>query len=138
MEASIADIKKFLICREEADRASKLKEREYVISGLGALSHLWQRYKIKRIYLYGGFADMSFCKHSDIDIAVDGDIDFESLLELFSELNRHFKREVDVRLLKELPFKEKVIKEGILIYERENTHTQKRNTKRSGKIKQPF
>jgi len=119
----IKDIKDFLTSREKINRDLKLKEKEEIISRLKSLKDIWQRYKIKTVYLYGAFTDISFHEHSDIDIAVEADMDYEEFLAVFSEVNRHFKREVDVRLLHELPFKEKIIKEGILIYERENTHT---------------
>ena len=119
----IKDIKGFLISREKKKRDLKLKEKEEIISRLKSLKDILQRYKIKRAYLYGAFTDMSFHEYSDIDIAIEADIDYEEFLAVFSEVNRRFKREVDVRLLHELPFKEKIIKEGILIYERKNTHT---------------
>lgn len=119
----IKDIKDFLASREKINRDLKLKEKEEIISKLKSLKDIWQRHKIKMVYLYGAFTDMSFHEHSDIDIAVEADMDYEEFLAVFSEVNRHFKREVDVRLLNELPFREKIIKEGILIYERKNTHT---------------
>jgi predicted nucleotidyltransferase len=119
----IKDIKDFLTSRGKINRDLKLKEKEEIISRLKSLKDIWQRYKIKRAYLNGAFTDISFHEHSDIDIAVEADMDYEEFLAVFSEVNRHFKREVDVRLLHELPFKEKIIKEGILIYERKNTHT---------------
>jgi predicted nucleotidyltransferase len=119
----IKDIKDFLTSREKINRDLKLKEKEEIISKLKSLKDIWQRHKIKMVYLYGAFTDMNFHEHSDIDIAVEADMDYEEFLEVFSEVNRYFKREVDVRLLNELPFREKIIKEGILIYERKNTHT---------------
>lgn len=120
---NIKDIKDFLTSREKINRDLKLKEKEEIISNLKSLKDIWQRHKIKMVYLYGAFTDMSFHEHSDIDIAVEADMDYEEFLALFSEVNRHFKREVDVRLLNELPFRERITKEGILIYERKNTHT---------------
>lgn len=119
----IKDIMDFLTSREKINRDLKLKEKEEIISKLKSLKDIWQRHKIKMVYLYGAFTDLSFHEHSDIDIAVEADMDYEEFLAVFSEVNRHFKREVDVRLLNELPFREKIIKEGILIYERKNTHT---------------
>lgn len=130
MVISLKDIKKYLINKEHSKIALKLKEREDVLSILKGLTYIWQEYKIQEVYLYGGFVNMSFYKYSDIDIAIKGDIDYEKFLRICSELNRHFKRDVDVRLLDELPFKEKVKKEGILIYERKNTYSQKRDIKR--------
>jgi predicted nucleotidyltransferase len=119
----IKDIKDFLTSREKINRDLRLKEKEEIISKLKSLKDIWQRYKIKMVYLYGAFTDMSFHEHSDIDIAIEAALEYEEFLAVFSEVNRHFKREVDVRLLNELPFREKIIKEGILIYERKNTHT---------------
>lgn len=122
MVISLKDIKKYLINKEHSNIALKLKEREEVLSILKGLTYIWQEYKIQEVYLYGGFVNMSFYKYSDID--------YEKFLRICSKLNRHFKRDVDVRLLDELPFKEKVKKEGILIYERKNTYSQKRDIKR--------
>lgn len=119
----IKNIKDFLTSREKINRGLKLKEKEEIISNLKSLKDIWQRHNIKMVYLYGAFTDMSFHEHSDIDIAVEADMDYEEFLAVFSEVNRHFKREVDLRLLNELPFRERIIKEGILIYERKNTHT---------------
>ena len=138
MPTNIRDIKNFLINKEQTKRALKLKEKEEVKSGLKSLTSIWQKYKIQKVYLYGGFSDLGFHEYSDIDIAIETDMGYEEFLRLFSELNRHFRREVDVRLLSELPFKEEVVKEGILIYERKDTHTKKREIKRSGKIRQSF
>ncbi|MEW5936029.1 MAG: nucleotidyltransferase domain-containing protein [Bacillota bacterium] len=57
-------------------------------------------------------------EESDIDLAVEGDMPFEDLRRLWCELDRWVEREVDVRLLAELPFAKKVCARGIVVYER--------------------
>ncbi|MEW5804500.1 MAG: nucleotidyltransferase domain-containing protein [bacterium] len=124
-EIKIDDIKDYLLRREKSRALLKQGERERIISDLKALAVLWRKYRLDRVYLYGSFADMTFHKSSDIDLAIEPAIGFEDLLKLYSEMNRHFKQEVDVRLLQELPFSEKVKREGVVVYERENSHSEK-------------
>lgn len=119
----INKVKKYLFEKEKLESALKQKERKDIILKLRTLSMVWKKYKLEKVYLYGSFTDMNFHKYSDIDIAIEPEIDFEKQLRLYCEINRHIKREVDVRLLKELPFAAKVEKEGIIVYERENNYT---------------
>jgi predicted nucleotidyltransferase len=113
-------VKNYLLEKHQKKIALKEKERDEILSTLRELSQLWEKYELERVYLYGSMVELSFNKHSDIDIAVEPDLDFENLLKLYTEINRYFKREVDIRLLSEIPFKEKIRKEGILIYERKH------------------
>ena len=66
--------------------------------------------------MYSSFTEMTFYDYSDV--AVEPKIPFEDLLHLYSEINNSLQREVDIRLLNELPFSQKIKKKGIVIYER--------------------
>ncbi|ACI20645.1 nucleotidyltransferase family protein [Thermodesulfovibrio yellowstonii] len=117
----IQSVKNYLLEKNEKKLAIKTKERDEILSMIRRLSKLWEKYGVERVYLYGSMVEFSFNKYSDIDIAVEPDLDFENLLKLYSEINRYSKREVDIRLLSELPFREKIRKEGILVYERKHS-----------------
>lgn len=119
----ISRVKEFLVKKEKSELYLKQRDRTKIISDLKSLNIIWSKYKLDRVYLYGSFADMTFYKNSDIDLAIEPDISFEDQLKLYHEVNKHFKREVEIRLLKELPFCAKIKGEGILIYERKNRNT---------------
>jgi len=38
-----------------------------------------------KIYLYGSFVDLTFCKYSDIDLAVESEMGYDVFLKLFSD-----------------------------------------------------
>jgi predicted nucleotidyltransferase len=118
-------VKEFLTNKEKSETYLKQKDRDKIISDLKLLEKLWNQYNLDRVYLYGSFADMTFYKKSDIDLAIELEIGFEDQLKLYTEVNKHFKRDVEIRLLKELPFCDKIKREGILIYKRKNRNTQK-------------
>lgn len=125
-EVIINNVKDYLLKREKSKASLKQGEKNQIVSDIKSLTLLWEEYKLDRVYVYGSVADLTFHKGSDIDLAIEPEIRFEDLLKLYSEINRHFKREVDVRLLKE-PFSEKIKREGVVAYERENSHTEKRD-----------
>lgn len=124
-QIDIQTVKDYLSEKHEKIKTLKIKERDEIISTFMKLSNLWGKYGVERVYLYGSVAELSFHKYSDIDIALEPFIDFETLLKLYSEINRYFKKEVDIRLLSELPFSEKIRKEGIILYERKNSSLKK-------------
>lgn len=101
----------------ELKRRKMAEEIADIVERLKGLNHLWKKYAVKKVYLYGSAVDGRLGKESDIDIAVEGAIDFLSLLHLFGEVDRHFDRQIDVRSLEDIPFKDKVIKRGVIIYE---------------------
>ena len=117
----INNVKNFLLQKEQLEISLKQKEKREIVSALKALKKVWGKYDLEKVYLYGSFADMTFYKYSDVDVAVEPEIPFEDLLKLYSEVNRRTKREVDIRALKELHFADKVKKTGVLIYERKNS-----------------
>jgi len=122
---NIDKIRAYLLKKEENSRALKQKEQKEIIINFKKLNEIWEKYGIEKVYLYGSFADLSFNRNSDIDIAIEPDIGFESLLKLYSEINRYFKREVDIRALNDLPFIDKVKSKGVLIYVRKNRNIKK-------------
>ena len=117
-------IKSYLSEKEKKERLLKEQERDAIIVKLVGLESVWEKYKIKKIYLYGSFVDLTFCKYSDIDLAVESEMEYDVFLKLFSEVNRGFEREVDLRLINELPFTQQVREKGLLIYERKNSDPQ--------------
>lgn len=123
------NVRDYLLKKEKDTRISKKREKTKIISQLKSVKSIWEKYGIKRVYLYGSFIDMTFYNYSDIDVAVEPEISFEDLLHLYSEINNCIQREVDIRLLNELPFSQKIKKNGIVIYERKNNYTEKRNKK---------
>lgn len=77
--------------KEKLRVAEKKNEADEVISKLKDLKEIWHKYNINRVYLHGSFADLTFNKYSDIDIAIEAHIDFETLLKLYCEINRYFE-----------------------------------------------
>lgn len=124
-EAKLEAIRQFLLTREKIYKANKEEEQKKIIETLKSLEPIWKRFKIEKVYLYGSFAYMTFSADSDIDIAVYPDVDYKVFSKLFHYVNRPFRWTVDLRLLSELPFRQKVEKEGILIYERKARHIKK-------------
>ena len=66
-------IKSYLSEKEKKERLLKEQERDAIIVKLVGLESVWGKYKIKKIYLYGSFVELTFCKYSDIDLAVEKD-----------------------------------------------------------------
>lgn len=120
-------VKNYLLEKHKKKLALKEKERDEILLTLRELSQLWEKYELERVYLYGSMVELSFNKLSDIDIAVEPNLDFETLLRLYYEINRYFKREVEIRLISEIPFSEKIKKEGIILYERTHCYFKKRD-----------
>lgn len=127
IEVVITKVKKYLKEREDVNKNIKQKDREEVIASLRGLDDIWKKYGVERAYLYGSFADMSFHKSSDIDVAIEPSIKFDELLKIYAEVNNRIKRKVDVRLVEDIPFAEKIRKEGVIVYERKNCYSEKRD-----------
>ena len=122
-EINIKKAKNHLLAKEKLAASLKQKERNKIISDLKSFTILWKKFKLDKIYLYGSYADMTFNKYSDIDIAITPDISFEDQLKLYAEINNRIEQDVEVRLLSELPFSEKIIREEVIIYDRKTSHT---------------
>lgn len=91
------------------------KDKERRITKIG------KKYKLKLAVIYGSSARGRSHKTSDLDIAVLGEkqLDFKTLLELYSEFGRIFKdKEVDVKSLHRVDpfFRYQVMQDSILIY----------------------
>jgi len=80
---------------------------------------LLKKYNIKRIILFGSFAKDTQNDKSDIDIAVEiENPNFYILFEIKEELEKKFKRKVDiVRLRKKMNryLKNRIQQEGIIV-----------------------
>jgi len=80
-----------------------------------------KKYNPKKIILFGSRAKGNHRKQSDIDIAVDLDLTFREkrkLKEKLEEISGLYT--VDLVFLNEIPqyFKQKILEEGIVIYEK--------------------
>ena len=124
-DIEIQKVRDFLKARENKIIDQKIKERNRIIHLLKNMKKLWEEYNIEKVYLYGAFIGLNFHNDSDIDLAVAGKLGFKELLKLISATGDNFKREIDIRMLDELPFKDEILKTGVLIYERENSGSQK-------------
>jgi predicted nucleotidyltransferase len=113
----IGKVKAFLQKKEMQYRQSCEDEYKKTMQILKDLVDVWKQYNLKKVYLYGSIKTGRLHDESDIDIAVEGNINYQDLLRLFCEIDRHFAREVDLRSLEELPFKDAVQKNGVVIYE---------------------
>ena len=124
MTVIIDNVRRYLLEKERQEQLLKQKERDAILRRLKELDFLWTKYNINKVYLYGSFADMTFQKHSDIDIAFEPEIAYDKLLHLCSEVNKHIEREIDLRQISELSFADKVRGEGVIIFERKNRNSQ--------------
>lgn len=118
VEIDIEKVKAFL--QEKENTRLKKQQAELADAGkiLKNLAHIWEKYNIAKVYLFGSIIDSKLHRQSDIDIAVEGNINYRQLLHLYTEVDRHFSREIDIRLLDEIPFKEDIKKRGIVVYEK--------------------
>lgn len=120
METAAIDIEKVKRFLKEKENHAGKKQRDELsrtIENLKNLVGIWKKYKLKKVYLYGSVTSGRIHDQSDVDIAVEGDLDYRELLHLFAEVDKHMDREIDVRILDELPFKETIRKKGVVVYE---------------------
>lgn len=121
METAVIDIDKarsFLREKENRAREKQQDELKQIIETLKNLADIWQKYKIKKVYLYGSVTEGRIHSQSDIDIAVEGDLEYRQLLHLFTEVDKHVAREIDLRNMNEIPFKDSIKEKGVVIYEK--------------------
>lgn len=82
------------------------------------LKSLVEKYKVKRVYLFGSLAKGLFFKGSDIDLAIEG-MDFEDYLKAIAEYR--FIKGIHLDLLNldfcKAEFKEEILKDGKILYE---------------------
>ncbi len=82
MRVDTKRIKNYLLKKEKDTRVSKKREKTQIILQLKSVKSLWEKYGIKRVYLYGSFADMTFYDYSDVDVAVEPEIPFGEKKEI--------------------------------------------------------
>jgi predicted nucleotidyltransferase len=114
-------VKNFLEEKEKKTRQKRLDERSGLIAELKSLADLWEKFKIRKVYLYGSLANGQIHNESDIDIAVEGNLSYQDILTLYGLVDRRItciSRELDLRNLDELPFQETIGENGVLIYEK--------------------
>ncbi|UCH92225.1 MAG: nucleotidyltransferase domain-containing protein [Candidatus Aminicenantes bacterium] len=117
--AAVIDIEKVKAYLREKEKNRQQKHQEefqQTAKKLKELGHIWKKYNINKVYLYGSLAQGKIHNQSDIDIAVEGNISYQQLLSLFTEVDRHFSREIDIRILEELPFREAIREKGVMVY----------------------
>ena len=118
VKIDIEEARAYLREKERMLQQKKREELEQTIKKIRDLAHIWEKYNIKRVYLYGSIPRLRTHRQSDIDIALEGDIDYSQLLGLYGEVDKHFSRETDIRSLEELPFKATVKEKGVVAYEK--------------------
>ncbi len=116
----INKVKQNLLQREARNRKKREAIRNGVLDLILKETGLFEKYGIQKAYIYGSLLSGRFHPGSDVDIAIDGDITFKNILRLHSELSNLLSMDVDVRPLNELPFKETIRKNGLIIYERKD------------------
>ena len=120
---NIKKAKTYLLAKEKLAASLQQKERNRILSDLKSFTLLWKQFKLDKVLLYGSYADMTFNNYSNIDIAITPDIRYEDQLKLYAEINNRIEQEVEIKLLSELSFSEKILREGVLVYERKTSHT---------------
>ena len=125
VKIDINKAKAYLLEKESVRRQRQQEELAQTTKKIKALAHIWSKYDIKRVYLYGSMTRGKIHHQSDIDIALEGNIGYRQLLSLYGEVDKHFTREIDIRSLEELPFKEAVKEKGVVAYERQTDNFKK-------------
>jgi predicted nucleotidyltransferase len=98
---------------QENERTREAERARVTQSVDEALNELSGKYQWESVYIFGSIAKSGkFGKGSDVDIAVEG-LDGFSLYSLIGDISMMLKRNVDVILLEECPFAEKIKEQGI-------------------------
>lgn len=115
----VEPIREYLTEREALQRRDLDARRGRIMRRLEESEFIWQKYGIDRVFLYGSLLESDFGPDSDIDLAIEPEIDYSEQLRLFIEVDLLFAEPVDLRPLGKLPFADKIIQTGIVIYERQ-------------------
>lgn len=116
-DEEVLAICKQLLRRERAARQRRERRRRRAIERVRAVPvEVVPRFPVSRVWLYGSLLTEWWDEESDVDLAVEGDLSFCELLDLWRELGAPLEWEVDVRLLKDLPLAEKVQADGRVLY----------------------
>lgn len=117
----VTRIRRFLLEKEEKMRqAGELAKGQVIARLKEALQEVAPLFPVERVYLYGSTSSGRRRPDSDLDLAVEGALAPGELFNLWCELDRLMEQEIDLREMAGLPFREKVQREGILLYERKN------------------
>jgi len=101
--------------KEEKRRLEQIKKARVVALKCSKL--LAEKYKVKRVYLFGSLAEGYFRLSSDIDLAVEGlppDLYFRALSELWDE-SKGYK--IDLIPLEEADYPDDIKQKGEILYE---------------------
>jgi predicted nucleotidyltransferase len=119
-----ACVRRYLLEREEKRRQTKEQARRRALAeAKDALKAVAPLFPVERAYVYGSLLTGRWRPDSDLDLAVEGDLSAGDLFSLWAELDRRLEQEVDLRDIARLPFGEKIKREGIVLYERKNPHS---------------
>lgn len=117
----VAQVRQFLLTREEKRRRAKELARQRVVAQLKeALEAVAPLFPVDRVYLYGSILTGRWRPDSDLDLAVEGDLSPEDFFRLWGELDKRLEQEIDLREIVKLPFRERVQRKGVVLYERKN------------------
>ncbi|MEW6771751.1 MAG: nucleotidyltransferase domain-containing protein [Bacillota bacterium] len=117
----VAQVRQFLLTREEKRRRAKELARQRVVAQLKeALEAVAPLFPVERVYLYGSILTGRWRPDSDLDLAVEGDLSPEDFFRLWGELDKRLEQEIDLREIAKLPFRERVQRKGVVLYERKN------------------
>ena len=98
---------------ERKDEERERGRKDFISDVFGVLERLSKEVYFMEAYIFGSVTKpYQFGESSDVDIAFKG-LDKESLFVAVSFLNRELGREVNVALLENVHFKEKIIRDGI-------------------------
>ena len=92
---------------------------------LSELRHIFKKYPIQKVLLFGSRARGDFKKTSDVDLAVFSenisDREFNLIVDEINEIDTPLSFDVvHFEKLKKDSLKEKILKDGVLIYERKD------------------
>ena len=84
-------------------------------------TRVFEKYRVKKAFLFGSMVEGNITELSDVDIAIVGDLDFHEFSQLFTDIESILGFEVDLWMIDDLPFKNDILKKGMKIYERKDT-----------------
>ncbi|ACX51652.1 DNA polymerase beta domain protein region [Ammonifex degensii KC4] len=118
----IVQVRRFLLEREKRRRQVREQAcRQLIVQLKQILEEVLPSFPVERAYLYGSVLTGRWHPESDLDLAVEGRLSAEEFFRLWAELDRRLEPEVDLRELEKLPFREKVRREGMVVYERKGS-----------------
>lgn len=104
-----------ILKKAKAEELRKTVQRQVV----EALNKLSKNISFKKAYLFGSILSSCFREDSDVDIAFEGIRD-QDFFKAIAFLSNHLERDVDIIQLEVHRFREKLIKQGLLVYNSED------------------